>query len=170
MAALLYKSIMDFFIFYFLWYQQKLNYWKNTFFQPEIIKKIALDNPFQCRIFASNINVRKIKPNGCINNIFGRNYSSLDSINNDSYIIHLVGDAKPWIYFNTVFVNEWDKYFKKSPFKLHKLKRKSIKPREFMVLYNVTKLSYHFFRYWRYNGFKYAMGKMKYYFYNKKKL
>jgi len=106
-----------------------------------------------------------------INKFFKTNYSYLNNIKKDSFIIHLVGWDKPWIYFDSVFVREWNKYFKKSPFKLHKLKRKSIKlqklkqkyikPREFIVSHNLTNLSYIFFKYWRYHGFKFAMGKVK---------
>ena len=101
----------------------------------------------------------------------------MDDIKKDSCIIHLVDYDKPWIYYDSVFVREWNNYFKKSPFKLHKLKRKSIKlqklkqksiklqkcinPREFILSHNLTNLLYVFFKYWRYNGFKFAMGKVK---------
>jgi lipopolysaccharide biosynthesis glycosyltransferase len=96
-----------------------------------------------------------------INKCFETNYSSLDNIKIDSCIIHLVGYDKPWIYYDSAFVREWDEYFKKSPFKLHKLKRRSGKLREFIFSYNLTNLSYFFFIYWRYHGFKFAMGKVK---------
>jgi hypothetical protein len=85
----------------------------------------------------------------------------LDDIKKDSCIIHLVGNYKPWSYYDSVFVREWDEYFKKSPFKLHKLKRKSIKPREFILSCKLTRLSYYFFKSWLDNGFKFAMGKVK---------
>jgi len=110
------------------------------------------------------------------NKCFGTNYSSLDNIKKDSYIIHLAGDDKPWIYFDSVFVREWNNYFKKSPFKLYKLKRKSIKFREFIVSCkkffisnNLTNLPHIFFKYWRDKGFKFAMDKAKDYFNNKKR-
>jgi lipopolysaccharide biosynthesis glycosyltransferase len=96
-----------------------------------------------------------------INKCFGTNYSSLNNIKKNSCIIHLVSYDKPWIYFDVVFVNEWDEYFKKSPFKLHKLKRKSKKLREFIISHNLTDLSFTFFKYWRNNGFKFVMGKVK---------
>lgn len=86
-----------------------------------------------------------------INKCFETNYSSLDDIKKDSYILHFVSFEKPWIYFNSVFVREWDEYFKKSPFKFHKLKRKSIKLRPLYV----------FFKYWRDNGFKFTLGKVR---------
>jgi lipopolysaccharide biosynthesis glycosyltransferase len=102
-----------------------------------------------------------------INECFGTYYSSLDNIKKDSFIIHLVGRYKPWIYFDSVFVHEWDEYFKKSPFKLHKLKRKSIKLKEFILLHKLTHLSYFFFKYWHDNGFKFAMGKVQKRLFNK---
>jgi lipopolysaccharide biosynthesis glycosyltransferase len=114
-----------------------------------------------------------------INKCFGTNYLSLNNIKRDSYIIHLAGYDKPWIYFDNVLVREWDAYFKKSPFKLHKLKRKSIiplepkqkyiKPREFIASHNWTNLSYVFFKYWRDKGFNFTMGKVKKRLFNDKK-
>ncbi|MFA5195947.1 MAG: glycosyltransferase family 8 protein [Bacteroidales bacterium] len=96
-----------------------------------------------------------------INKCFGTDYSSLDNIIKDSYIIHLASHEKPWIYFDSDFVREWEEYFKKSPFKLHKLKRKSVKLRRFIDSHNFTKLPYNFFQHWRNNGFKFAMGKIR---------
>ena len=84
-----------------------------------------------------------------INKCFGTNYSSLDNIKKDSCIIHLAGYYKPWIHFDTAFVREWDEYFKKSPYKHQKLKRKSIKLREFMISHKLTRRSYFFLIYWR---------------------
>jgi lipopolysaccharide biosynthesis glycosyltransferase len=103
-----------------------------------------------------------------INKCFGTNYSSLDNIKKDSCIIHLVGWEKPWIYFNSVFASEWDEYFQKSLFKLGKLKRKSIKLRDFIESHNILNVSYYFFQFWHDNGFKFTMGKAKNYFINKK--
>jgi len=102
-----------------------------------------------------------------INECFGTYYSSLDNIKKDSFIIHLVGRYKPWIYFDSVFVHEWDEYFKKSPFKLHKLKRKSIKLKEFILSHKLTRISCLFFKYWHDNGFKFAMGKVQKRLFNK---
>lgn len=96
-----------------------------------------------------------------VNKSFGTNYSSLDNIKKNSCIIHLVSYDKPWIYFDGIFVHEWDEYFKKSPFKLHKLKRKSKKLREFIISHSLTEVSFTFFRYWRNNGSKFVMGKVK---------
>lgn len=104
-----------------------------------------------------------------INKCFGTNYSSLDNIKKDSCIIHLVGYDKPWIYFDGFFVREWDEYFKKSPLKLHKLKRKSKKLREFIISHNLTDLSFTFFKYWRNNGFKFVIGKVKKRLFNDKR-
>jgi len=98
---------------------------------------------------------------GYINKCFGTNYSSLDHIIKNSNIIHLAYYDKPWIYFDSAFVREWDEYFKKSPFNIYKLNRKSIKLREFMLSYHWTKLSYNFFQHWRNNGFRFAMGKIR---------
>jgi lipopolysaccharide biosynthesis glycosyltransferase len=96
-----------------------------------------------------------------INKCFETNYSSLNDIKKDSYIIHMVGYDKPWIYFESVHYHEWNEYFKKSPFKLYNLERRSTKLREFIISHNVTNLSYNFFRLWRDNGFKFAMGKVR---------
>ncbi|MGA2780323.1 MAG: glycosyltransferase family 8 protein [Smithella sp.] len=96
-----------------------------------------------------------------INKYFGTNYSSWDNIKEASCIIHLASYEKPWIYFDSDFVREWDEYFKKSPFRLHKLKRKSLKLRRFIDSHSLTKISYGFFQYWRNNGFKFAMGKIR---------
>jgi lipopolysaccharide biosynthesis glycosyltransferase len=103
-----------------------------------------------------------------INKCFGTHYSSLENIKKDSCIIHLAGYDKPWIYFDSVFAREWDEYFQKSPFKLHKLKRKSIKLRDFIESHNILNVSYYFFLFWHDNGFKFAMVKAKNYFINKK--
>jgi len=106
-----------------------------------------------------------------INECFGTNYSSMDNITQDSYIIHFVGSDKPWIYFGSVPVHIWDEYFEKSSFKFHKLKRKSIKLKRLkdnILSYRLAKLPYLFFKYWRNYGFKFAMGKVKNYFNNKK--
>jgi lipopolysaccharide biosynthesis glycosyltransferase len=96
-----------------------------------------------------------------INRCFETNYSSLADIKKASYIIHMVGYDKPWIYFDSVFYHEWNEYYKKSPFKLHKLKRSSTKLREFIISHNWINLSYNFFRLWRDNSFKLAMGKVR---------
>ena len=97
----------------------------------------------------------------CINKYFETNYSSWDNIKKDSCIIHFVSYEKPWIYSDVASVGEWDEYFKKSPYKHNKLKRKSIKLRELMVSRNLTKLLYFFFMHWRYHGFRFAMGKVR---------
>jgi lipopolysaccharide biosynthesis glycosyltransferase len=102
-----------------------------------------------------------------INKFFETNYLSLDDIKKDSCIIHLVSYDKPWVYFNNYFISEWNEYFKKSPFRLHKLKRKSINLREFIESHNVINVLYYFFQFWQDNGFKYAMGKAKNYFIKK---
>jgi lipopolysaccharide biosynthesis glycosyltransferase len=104
-----------------------------------------------------------------INKCFGTNYSSLNNIKKDSYIIHLAGDDKPWRYFDNILVREWDEYFKKSPFKHHKLKRKSFKMRNFIISHHLTNLSYIFFKYWRDKGFKFALSKVKKRLFNKEK-
>lgn len=96
-----------------------------------------------------------------INECFETNYSSFNHIKKDSCIIHMVGNYKPWIYFDTVLAREWDKYFKKSPLKHRKLKRKSMKLREFILLHKFTYLSYFFFKYWCDKGFKFAIYKMQ---------
>ena len=94
-----------------------------------------------------------------INKCFETDYSSLDNLKRESYIIHLVGSDKPWVYYNSIFAGEWDEYFKKSPLKLYRLKRKSIKLREFVFSHNWTYVPYFLFKYWRYNGFKFVMSK-----------
>ena len=66
-----------------------------------------------------------------INKFFGTNYSALEDIKKDSYIIHIAGGSKPWIYYDCNSAHEWDEYFKKSPFKYQKLKRKSLRLIEF---------------------------------------
>jgi lipopolysaccharide biosynthesis glycosyltransferase len=104
-----------------------------------------------------------------VNKCFGTNYSSFDSIKKDSCIIHLVGYDKPWIYFDGFYVQEWDEYFKKSPIKHYKLKRKSKKLQEFIISHNLTNLSFTFFKYWRNNGFKFVIGKVKKRFFTDKK-
>lgn len=103
-----------------------------------------------------------------INKCFGTNYSSLDDIIKDSYIIHFAGNDKPWIYRNSVYVRLWDEYFEKSSFKFQKIKRKYIKPRMFNELRNIINLWCHFLRLWHYNGLKFATDKAKNYFNNKK--
>jgi len=95
-----------------------------------------------------------------INKCFETEYSSLDNLKKESYIIHLVGSDKPWIYYNSVFTGEWDEYFKKSPLKLYRLKRKSIKLREYIFSHNWTYLLYVLFKYWNDDGLKFVMSKV----------
>ncbi len=102
-----------------------------------------------------------------INKCFGTNYSSFNNIREASFIIHMVGRYKPWIYFNSVLIREWDKYFKKSPLKHHKLKRKSMKLIEFILSHKLIRKSYFFFKSWRDDGFKFAMGKVQKRLFNK---
>lgn len=102
-----------------------------------------------------------------INKRFGTNYSSFNNIKEASFIIHMVGGYKPWIYFNSVFISEWDKYFKKSPLKHHKLKRKSMKLIKFILSHKLIRKSYFFFKSWRDDGFKFAMGKVQNRLFNK---
>lgn len=96
-----------------------------------------------------------------INKCFGTTYSSLNEIKKDSCIIHMVGIYKPWIYYDSVLARKWDQYFKKSPFKDHTLKRKSMKLRQFILSHKLAHLSYFFLTYWRDNGFKFALGKVQ---------
>lgn len=103
-----------------------------------------------------------------INKCFEINYSSLDEIKAGSYIIHFIDFDKPWIYFNSVFTSEWAAYFKKSPFRMYHLKRKSIKLRNFIVSHKAANLLYWFLKYWHDHDFKFAMGQAKYYFTDKK--
>jgi lipopolysaccharide biosynthesis glycosyltransferase len=107
-----------------------------------------------------------------INKCFGTEYSSYDDIKKDSYILHLIAWDKPWIYRNSVLAREWEEYFKKSPLKHQKLKRKSIKLRkmqDFIESHNTLNTVYYFFRLWHGKGFEFAMGKAKDYFINKKR-
>ncbi|MBN1365993.1 MAG: glycosyltransferase family 8 protein [Syntrophaceae bacterium] len=104
-----------------------------------------------------------------INECFGTHYSSLESIKEESSIIHMIGYDKPWIYFDSFSAYEWDEYYRKSPFKLCKLKRKSIKVRDFIESHHILNVTYYFFQFWRDNGFKFAMDKAKSYFFNKKR-
>jgi len=92
-----------------------------------------------------------------INKYFGTNYSSYDDIKKDSYIIHMVGYDKPWIYSYSLLVSEWDEYFKKSPFKFYKLKRQSIKIKGYIL----SVASYIFYKYWYNNNFKLSMQKLR---------
>jgi lipopolysaccharide biosynthesis glycosyltransferase len=96
-----------------------------------------------------------------INKYYETNYLSFDNIKKDSYIIHFAGHEKPWTFFDVGSTGEWDEYFKNSPYKHHKLKRRSKKLRELMFSRNLTKLLYLFFMHWRYHDFKFAMGKVK---------
>jgi lipopolysaccharide biosynthesis glycosyltransferase len=96
-----------------------------------------------------------------INKIYGTHYSSLYDIKKDCCIIHLVGHYKPWIYFDGDFVSEWDEYFRKSPFKFYKLKRKSVKLHKFILSHNIIRHPYIFFKYWRSYGFKIAIAKVR---------
>lgn len=100
---------------------------------------------------------KKKYPIGNINKHFGTNYLSYNDIKKDSYIIHLVGYDKPWLYSYGLLVGEWDEYFKKSPFKFYKLKRQSIKLKGYLL----STLSYIFYKYWHNNGFKFTMRKLR---------
>lgn len=92
-----------------------------------------------------------------INKCFGTNYSSYENIKENSYIIHLVGYDKPWIYSHNILIREWDEYFKKSPFKFRKLKRKSVKLKGYVL----SVLLYIFYKYWHNNGFELLMQKLR---------
>ena len=105
-----------------------------------------------------------------INQGFGTTYASYDEMNKDSHIVHLVGWDKPWMYFDSALSREWDDYFQKSPFKHHRLKRKSMKLEDFIESHPVLNNLYYFFRFWRGKGFKFAVGKAKEYFAHKEKV
>lgn len=105
-----------------------------------------------------------------INTSFGTAYSSCDEIKNDSCIVHLIGWDKPWLYFDSALTGEWDDYFQRSPFKRHRLKRKSMKLEDFIESHDVLNNLYYFFRFWRGKGFKFAIGKAKEYFVHKEEV
>ena len=96
---------------------------------------------------------QKQYPMDCINKYFGTQYASYEDIKEKSYILHLVGYDKPWIYSYNVLIREWDDYFKKSPFKYRRLKRKSIKLKGYVLSVS----SYLFYKYWHNNGFKFFL-------------
>jgi len=104
-----------------------------------------------------------------INKYFGTNYSSFEDLKEDSHIIHMAGNDKPWIYYNSISAREWDGYFQKSPFRFHQLKRKSIKTLDFIELHNALRITSYLFYLWRKRGFRFAMRKAKKYFIRKKK-
>ncbi len=93
----------------------------------------------------------------CINKYFGTQYASYEDIKEKSYILHLVGYDKPWIYSYNLLTREWDDYFKKSPFKFRRLKRKSIKLKGYVL----AALSYLFYKYGHNNGFKFFLQQLR---------
>ncbi|HNZ65562.1 MAG TPA: glycosyltransferase family 8 protein [Smithella sp.] len=103
-----------------------------------------------------------------INKCFETNYASLDEMKADSFILHFIDFEKPWIYFNSALTSEWDEYFKKSPFRMYNLKRKSIKLRHFIASHHATNLLYWFLKYWHDHDFKFALNQARYYFADKK--
>lgn len=103
-----------------------------------------------------------------INKCFGTHYSSFEDLKEDSYILHMAGNDKPWIYYNGISAREWDGYYRKSPFRYHQLKRKSIKPLDFIELHNTLRITFYIFHLWRNKGFHFAMNKAKKYFIRKK--
>ncbi len=96
-----------------------------------------------------------------INSFYETNYLSMEDIKKDSCIMHFVSYEKPWIYSDAVYAGEWDAYFKKSPYRFYKLRRKSKILREIMAVSHLTNLPYSFFVSWRYHGLKSAMDKVK---------
>ncbi len=105
-----------------------------------------------------------------INQVFGTAYASYDEMKKDSHIVHLIGWDKPWLYFDSALAREWDDYFQRSPFKHHRLKRKSMKLQDFIEARDVLNIPYYFFRFWRGKGFKFAVGKAKEYFVHKERV
>lgn len=103
-----------------------------------------------------------------INKSFGTNYSSLDDIRKNAYIIHFAAHYKPWIYFDAILTSEWDAYLKMSPFKCYKFKRKSIKTIKFIFSYKILTALFYFFQYWHDHGFRFALRKVKNYFAGRK--
>jgi len=93
----------------------------------------------------------------CINKYFGTQYASYEDIKGKSYILHLEGYDKPWIYSYNLLTREWDDYFKKSPFKFRRLKRKTIKLKGYVL----ATLSYLFYKYWHNNGFKFFLQQLR---------
>lgn len=61
-----------------------------------------------------------------INKLFSSNYSSLDEIKEDAYIIHFSSKDKPWKYFNVPYGDVWEYCFQQSPCKDAVLKRKPL--------------------------------------------
>lgn len=96
-----------------------------------------------------------------INQCFGTHYVSLEEIREESYIVHFAAHYKPWIYFDTVCVREWDEYFKKSPFKDHSLKRKSVVFLKLIFAHDVLTFLYFFIQYWRCNGLYFAINYLR---------
>lgn len=129
----------------------------NVHFQDKVRFLPVLYNIF----YNSEFYARKKHELRRINDCFGTDYLSWDDIKKDSYIIHLVGYDKPWLYFDSAAHPEWHGYFKKSPFKFHKLNYGSVKLMRFVLSHHYTHLSYFFFKYWRDYGFVFAMGKVK---------
>ena len=93
----------------------------------------------------------------CINKYFGTQYASYEDMKEKSYILHLVGYDKPWLYSYNLLTREWDDYFKKSPFQFRRLKRKSIK----LKGYALAALSYLFYKYWHNHGFEFFLQKLR---------
>lgn len=61
-----------------------------------------------------------------INNLFNSNYKDFEDIKNKAVIFHYSSKDKPWKYSDIPFANLWFSYYKKSPFKNFKLKRKTL--------------------------------------------
>lgn len=129
----------------------KLTYQDQDCFNICFEKKVKLLPVIYNNFYGLFLQQQKQYPIDYINKSFGTNYSTYDDIKENSYIIHLVGYDKPWIYSCNILNREWDDYFKKSPFKFRRLKRKSIKLKGYVL----SGLLYLIYTYWHNNGFKF---------------
>lgn len=65
-----------------------------------------------------------------LNNLFNTNYSSLEDILEQAYVIHFSSKDKPWTFFDVPCADEWIYYFSQSPYSNLKLNRYSVLERE----------------------------------------
>lgn len=71
-----------------------------------------------------------------LNRAFGSTYKDLEDINRQAFIVHFASKDKPWKYNNVALVNEWDSYFRLSPFGDRELHRVGLESN--MYKYNPT--------------------------------
>ena len=95
----------------------------------DVLKEQVMILPHKYNVLYSNlIRAHYFKNVGIdkINDFYDVDYKSFEEIYGDAAIIHYASFEKPWLYSDTVKVEEWEEYFYKTEIDIKVLKRKKM--------------------------------------------